>query len=39
LGAARLSIFTTNQPTLPFVFVEPSQTNSSQRFYRVRLDP
>jgi hypothetical protein len=34
-----ISIFTTNQPTLPFLFVEPSLTNYNQRFYRVRLDP
>ena len=34
-----ISIFTTNQPTLPFQFVEPKLTNADQRFYRVRLDP
>jgi hypothetical protein len=34
-----ISIFTTNQPALPFVFGDPSLTNYNQRFYRVRLDP
>ena len=34
-----ISIFTTNQPTLPFIFGDPNLTNYNQRFYRVRLDP
>jgi uncharacterized repeat protein (TIGR03806 family) len=37
--ASWTSIFTTNQPTLPFVFRDPNLTNYNQRFYRVRLDP
>jgi uncharacterized repeat protein (TIGR03806 family) len=33
------AIFTTNQPSTPFLFVEPNLTNYNQRFYRVRLGP
>jgi hypothetical protein len=33
------SIFTTNQPALPFLFVDPGMTNADQRFYRVLLGP
>ena len=33
------TIFTTNAPATPWVFEDFSATNSSQRFYRVRLGP
>jgi cellulose 1,4-beta-cellobiosidase len=33
------TIFTTNAPATPWLFEDFSATNSSQRFYRVRLGP
>ena len=34
-----ISLFTTNQPALPFLFVDPNATNYNQRFYRALLGP
>ncbi len=33
------ALFTTNQPTPPFQFVDPGYTNFNQRFYRALLGP
>jgi hypothetical protein len=43
LGSTNLmdwvTIFTTNSPTLPFLFQDPAASDYNQRFYRVILGP
>jgi uncharacterized repeat protein (TIGR03806 family) len=34
-----LTLFVTNSPSLPFLFVDPATSNSAHKFYRVRLGP
>ena len=34
-----LPLWSTNPPTLPFLFSDPSATNFTRRFYRVLLGP
>jgi hypothetical protein len=38
-GAPWSLLVTTNSPALPFLFTDPSVTNSPQRYYRVFLGP
>lgn len=38
-GAPWSLVLTTNPPALPFLFADPSATNTPQRYYRVLLGP